>query len=103
MKDKITNMWKRMFEHKYMNKYVISFVVFTVFVVFFDSNNTIKRFKVKRENQKLKREISNYKDQIERDSATINMFKNNTDNIEKFAREEYNFRCEGEDIYIIEE
>lgn len=84
-------------------KYGITFVLFLVFVTFFDQNNFIKQARAKRDISHLKKEIKFYQDAIKNDHTKINAINSSLDNLETFAREEYLMKRENEEIFIIKE
>ncbi|MGE5419786.1 MAG: FtsB family cell division protein [Chloroflexota bacterium] len=83
------------------NKYVLTIVVFVVWVLLFDSNNLVARFKEMKELRKLKSEKEYYTKRIETDRRKLNELKTDNQNLEKFAREQYRMKKPDEDLYII--
>ncbi len=83
------------------NKYVIIFSIFVVWMAFFDENSLINHFEFNKEINKLNSEKEYYKTQIKQDKELINKLKNKEE-LEKFAREEYNMKKENEEIFLIE-
>ncbi len=90
-------------QNKWINKYTITLVIFGILITFFDSNSLIARYKVYREKQRLKKEITEYKKQIEKDKAFLDAIESDTKALEQFAREEYKMKAPNEDVYIIKE
>ena len=90
-------------QNKWINKYTITLVIFGILITFFDSNSLIARYKVYREKQRLKKEIAEYKKQIEKDKAFLDATESDTKALEQFAREEYKMKAPNEDVYIIKE
>jgi len=84
-------------------KYVITFVVFVVFITLFDQNNLIKQAQAKREISHLEKEINFYHDAIKNDQSKIKAINSSLENLETFAREEYLMKRENEEIFIIKE
>jgi cell division protein FtsB len=85
------------------NKYVLSLLVFLVWLTFFDQNNLIDRVKQLNRNEKLKKEKAFYNEKIKEDSTKLHQLKTNEENLEEFAREQYYMKKKDEDIYIIVE
>jgi len=85
------------------NKYVLSLLIFLVWLTFFDQNNLIDRFKQLNRNDDLKKEKTYYKEKIEQDSTKLHQLKTDEENLEEFAREQYYMKKKDEDIYIIVE
>jgi cell division protein FtsB len=83
------------------NKYVLSLLVFIVWVGFFDRNNFVSQYKLNRELNRLEHEKNFYVDQIEKDSKARDDLVNNIDIIEKYAREKHLMKRENEDIFLI--
>jgi cell division protein FtsB len=87
----------------FKNKYVLSLLVFLVWLTFFDQNNLIDRVKQLNRNEKLKKEKAFYIEKIKEDSTKLHQLKTNEENLEEFAREQYYMKKKDEDIYIIVE
>ncbi len=83
------------------NKYLIVFIIFIVWIVFFDENSIINHFNFNEEIEKLENEKEYYKSEILKDSSLIESLEDK-ENQEKYAREKYNMKKDNEDIYIIE-
>ncbi len=89
-KSKITN-WGR-------KPYVITVLVFLTWMIFFDKHSVLKQYKVSKTLAAIETEIEDYKVKYQKASEEKKIFEENK---EKFAREEYNFSEEGEQIFII--
>jgi len=83
------------------HKYVVTLVFFALWVTFFDTYNLIDRFKKLRKLNALKKEIKYYEDEISLYTRQYEELFSNKDNLEKFAREEYQMLEEDEDLFII--
>ncbi len=85
------------------NKFVFTSVLFIIWLLIFDQNNLSERRKAATEYQQLVEERAYYLKKIEEDRKRINELKTNTDNLEKFAREQYLMKKDNEDIFVIVE
>ena len=85
----------------FRNKYVLTIVIFIVWVTLLDSNNLIARYKDMRELHKLKIDREYYIKRIGDDKQKLRELKTNNHNLEKFAREQYRMKKPDEDLYII--
>jgi len=83
------------------NKYLLTIVIFVVWILLFDSNNLIARFKEMRELHNLKIDREYYIKRIETDKKKLHELKTDNKNLEKFAREQYRMKKPDEDLYII--
>lgn len=83
------------------NKYILTVVIFLVWLILFDSNNLISRYRELRELRTLRKEKEYYIDRIETDRRKLNELKTDDQNLEKFAREQYKMKKPDEDLYII--
>ena len=83
-----------------LNKYFISVTLFVVWMLFFDQRDF---FYVREQKQKLK-ELENKKHyyQIEKAKKDLTDLQNNPAALEKFAREHYMMKKDGEDIFLID-
>ena len=87
--------------HVLRNKYVLTAIIFVVWLLLFDSNNLLSRFKDMRELNKLRDEKEYFINRIEADSQKLKELKTDNRNLEKFAREQYRMKRSDEDLYII--
>jgi cell division protein FtsB len=85
----------------FKNKYILTLIVFIVWIVLFDSNNLIARYREVRELNKLKKEREYYINKIEMDRRKLLELKTDNHNLEKFAREQYRMKKSDEDLYIV--
>ena len=83
------------------NKYLIAFMVFSVWMIFIDDNNL---FFLRKNVNKLKEyrvEKAYFLEKIRKDSIHLQEMKANAKNLEKFAREEFLMKKKNEDIFLI--
>lgn len=83
------------------NKYLIAFMVFSVWMIFIDDNNI---FFLRKNVNKLKEyrvEKAYFLEKIRNDSIHLQEMKANAKNLEKFAREEFLMKKKNEDIFLI--
>lgn len=85
----------------FRNKYILTLIIFVVWITLLDSNNLIARYKDMRELHKLKIDREYYIKRIEEDKQKIHELKTDKHNLEKFAREQYHMKKSDEDLYII--
>ena len=85
------------------NKYFLVFVVVLVWLIFFDTHSFIHQWRMRRQLKELKTERDFYREQITRDSLAIEELTSDPDALERYAREKYLMKQEGEDVYVIVE
>jgi len=85
----------------FRNKYLLTIIIFVVWILLFDSNNLIARYKEMKELRKLKTDREYYIKRIEVDRQKLHELKTDKHNLEKFAREQYHMKKPDEDLYII--
>ncbi len=83
------------------NKYVLTIIIFLIWLLLLDSNNLISRYKEIRNLRKLRSEREYYMKRIEEDKRKLHELKTDNRNLEKFAREQYQMKKPDEDLYII--
>jgi cell division protein DivIC len=83
------------------NKYLLTLIIFTVWITILDSNNLIARYKEMKNLRKLKSDREYYIKRIEEDRRKLYELKTDNRNLEKFAREQYRMKKPDEDLYII--
>lgn len=83
------------------NKYLLTLIIFIVWVLLLDSNNLISRYKEMKTLRKLRSDKEYYVNRIEEDKRKLYELKTDNRNLEKFAREQYRMKKPEEDLYII--
>jgi cell division protein DivIC len=85
----------------FKNKYTLTLILFFTWISFFDQNNLLDRVSNLKQLHQLERDQIYFKDKIIKDSDRLKELKSNSDNLEKFAREQYLMKKSNEDIYIV--
>ena len=93
------------FNSKYLkpfkNLYILIFVVFVVWMLFFDANSWLIHRELNADIDALDHEKEYYQKEIEKDNKSIKELSTE-EGTEKMAREKYYMKKVNEDIYIIE-
>lgn len=92
--------WKTIFR-LLKNKFFLSFLAFTVWIVVFDQHNLIDRIKTKRHLKQLREDTTFYHNRLKNDRDLIEQLETNQQNLEKFAREQYLMKKPDEDVFVI--
>jgi cell division protein DivIC len=102
---KITTLWENSRNSNIgialRNKYILTALIFFGWLLLFDQNNLAERRKSTNEYNQLVEEKDYYLRKIDEDRKRINELKTNSDNLEKFAREQYLMKKDDEDIFVI--
>jgi len=85
------------------NKYIITFIVFLVWIFFIDTFDIITQIKMNKEFKQLKEQQEFYKSEVKKDSTIIYNLNNNPEEQERFARERFLMKKDNEDLYIVRE
>jgi cell division protein FtsB len=83
------------------NRYLLTIIIFFVWLLLLDSNNLISRIRELKNLRRLKSEKEYYVQRIEEDKRKLYELKTDNQNLEKFAREQYRMKKPDEDLYII--
>lgn len=94
--------WK-WFLPKLRNKYFLTILIFLLWMLIFDSSNWLEILATRRRIRQLEADKMYYIQKIEEDRRKIHELQTNTENLEKFAREQYLMKMPNEDIFIINE
>ena len=87
---------------KYLkNKYILTLIVFVIWILLFDSNSLIDRFSQVKNLRQLERDKIYYLERIEEDSKKLKELETDKETLEKFAREQYLMKKEDEEIFVI--
>ncbi|MDD2798935.1 MAG: septum formation initiator family protein [Bacteroidales bacterium] len=84
-------------------KYIIAFLIFGFIIIFWDENNLIYRWTLDRKIHQLKGDIEHYNTIIDESTQQLEQLQNDSDKLEKYARENYLMKQKEEDIFIVEE
>ncbi|MDR0976640.1 MAG: septum formation initiator family protein [Prevotellaceae bacterium] len=84
-------------------KYLITLVLFGLFVGFADENSLVRRFEQRREIDRLHREIDHYQQDFDESTRRLGELDVDSGAIERIAREKYLMKKPNEDIYLFEE
>ncbi len=85
------------------NKYIITFIVFLVWIFFIDTFDIITQIKMNKEFKQLKEQQEFYKSEVKKDSTIIYNLNNNPEEQERFARERFLMKKDNEDLFIVRE
>lgn len=96
----IASIWSR-FYPLLRNKYVLTFLIFLLWMLIFDSSNWIELYREYRKIKKYEQEKEYYIEKIENDRNRLKELRTNNENLEKFAREQYLMKRHDEDIFVI--
>lgn len=83
------------------NKYLVAFMVFSVWMIFIDENNLFFLRKNVNRLKEYRVEKAYFQEKIRKDSLQLVEMKANAKNLEKFAREEFLMKKKDEDIFLI--
>lgn len=85
------------------NKYLITFLVFIIWISFFDRNDLITQWERKQELEKLETSTMYYEAEINHTRQELTDLDNNPAVLEKLAREKFYLKRPNEDVFIVEE
>lgn len=100
--DKITPFWQKLRKSRYLNKYVITLLIFGVIIVFVDENSLLRRLSYTNQENQLRREIRRYRSEYEESTRRLNELALDSNAIERIAREKYLMKRPDEDIYVFQ-
>ena len=85
------------------NKYVYTLIIFLLWLTFLSDVDLIYIIQSRIELGHLREEVTNLEKQNEEAVASLKDLTSNQASLEKFARENYLFKRENEDVYVIKE
>lgn len=97
---KSQNKYKR-FIKPFKNIFFLIFIVFSIWMLFFDSNSWFIHNELNNDIEDLEEEKEYYKKEIKKDSKEIKKLSDE-EGIEKYGREKYHMKKDDEEIYLIE-
>ena len=87
----------------FKNKYFLTIIGLTVWVIFFDKNDWSTQRELRAEVQKLQEERNYFAKEISGITSDIKELSTDPKTLEKFAREKYLMKRDNEDIFVIVE
>jgi cell division protein DivIC len=84
------------------NKYLLATLAFVVWMLFFDKNDLFAQLERKNELNALQESKEYFTKEIQKERKFSEELQSNPAAIEKFAREQYKMKRDGEDLYIIQ-
>ena len=85
------------------NKYLLTALVFGVWLTFFDDRDIVTTHKHRNELQQLQESRDYYLQQIQLTQKELDQLKNDPVLLEKYAREHYRMKKDNEDLFIVQE
>lgn len=88
----------------FKNKYLLTIITLSVWVIFFDKNDMATQIELRKEVKQLEEERNYYAHEIAEITSDIRELTSNPKTLEKFAREKYLMKRDNEEIFkIVEE
>ena len=85
------------------NRYFVVSLGFVIWMLFFDQRDFFQQKERRTELNKLEAAKNYYQKEIEQTKGQLNNLQNNPAAIEKYARERYLLRRDGEEVYLFED
>ncbi len=85
------------------NKYIITLILFGVWISFFDQNDLWDKHKLSGRIQQLEKQKHHYQVEIEQNQRKMKEIQESPESLEKFAREQYLMKKKNEDLFVIVE
>lgn len=85
------------------NRYVITFILFFLWMLFFDRNDIISTIKLRRQLAEWQRQKAYYEEELKKTTELRNALLQKNENLEKFAREKFLMKKDNEVLYVIVE
>ena len=84
-----------------LNKYVLSVILFLIWISFFDRNDLFTQWERKQELKKLEQSASYYEKGIADTKKNLMDLNNNPAMLEKFARENFYLKRSNEQVFLV--
>lgn len=85
-----------------LNKYFVVGFIFLVWICFLDTNNVGQMIRSRVTLRRQQQQIEFYEQEISKMNRKLEQLNSERDSLERFAREEYYYHQDGEDVYVIE-
>jgi cell division protein FtsB len=84
------------------NKYVLAGLLFSVWMLFFDSNNLFIQYELRQEVRALEDGLRYYRTELDKTQKRLSELESDPKQLEKFARETYWMHRPGEEVLLVE-
>ena len=84
-----------------LNKYFVAIVAVLGWVTFFDKDDLMSQYELRKKLNALRTEHTYYHEEIVKSKNDMNELHTNPANLEKFAREKYLMKKDNEEIFVI--
>jgi cell division protein DivIC len=85
------------------NKYLITGVLFIVFLTFFDDRDLVSNFRHSQELKDLEQSRAHYQQEIDKTKQELKQLRTDAALLEKYARERYLMKRENEDLFLVKD
>jgi cell division protein DivIC len=85
------------------NKYFIAFAAFCIVILFLDKNDFLTQLDRRKELRELEQSKKHYTTEIAAERKELEALRTNPATLEKYAREKYYMKKDGEELFIISE
>lgn len=85
------------------NKYLLTLIVCSVWMIFFDHNDVFTQLDRKKELREIEQSSRYYTNEIEKSKKALTDLQTSPAALEKLAREKYLMKKDNEDIYVVED
>ncbi len=85
------------------NRYILTALIFLLWILVFDNNNLIERYRMIRDIKQMEQDTSYYLQEIRNNAERLKELQTDKENLEKFAREQYLMKKDNEDVFVIVE
>jgi len=92
---------KKIIKYLTNRKYIVTLVLFIIWLIIFDKNSVINNIRNRSKLQKLNNEKEFWLEKINEDSTSLYELKTDDGNLEKYAREQYLMHKPNEEIFVI--
>lgn len=79
----------------------MTILLYLIWMLFFDQNNLVDRYRMNREIGQLEEDRLYYMEQIDKDSTRLHELTTDKQNLEKYAREQFYMKQENEDVFVV--
>jgi len=85
----------------FKNKYFLCSVAFLVWMIFFDRNDLFSQYQYHNQLSKLRQERDFYTKETTSVTKELDELSSNNTELERFAREKYMMKKDGEDVFMV--
>ncbi len=83
------------------NRYLLTSIIFIIWMVFLDKDDLLSKWNLDKKLMEVEKQKEYYEKEIQKIKTGLSELQKNPGKLEKYAREKYYMKKDGEDLYVL--